>query len=101
MGFDDGADVGSQLRILLFTALPAARGEVLQAAQAVLQFVQTLLDRLAAPAEAALGLAGAAAAERRGHLGLEQAALVSGEASGPRSNQGVVWRGGVVHQNSP
>src|SRR5512135_3016641 len=101
MGFDDGADVGGQLRVLLLATLPAARGEVLQAAQAVLQFVQTLLHRLPAPAEASLGLAGAAAAQRRGHLGLEQAALVSGEASGPRPDQGVVWRDAVVHHHGP
>jgi hypothetical protein len=40
MGLDDGADVGGQLRVLLFTPLPAARGEVLQAAEAVLLFVR-------------------------------------------------------------
>src|SRR3954466_13052436 len=101
MGFDDGADVGGQLRVLLFAPLPAPRGEVLQAAQAVLQFVQTLLHRLAAPAEASLGLSGAAAAKRRGHLGLEQASLVSGEASSPGSDQGIVLRGGIVHPNGP
>src|SRR5512142_3369702 len=72
---DDGADLGGPLRVLLFAALPAACGEVLQAADPVLSFVQSLLDRLTAPAEASLGLAGAAAAERRGHLGLAQAAL--------------------------
>ena len=101
MGFDEGADVGGQLRVLLFAALPAACGEVLQAAQAVPQFVETLLNRLASPAEASLGLAGAAAAQRRGHLGLEQAALVSGEASGSRPDQGFELRDGVVHQDGP
>src|SRR5215471_779493 len=101
MGFDDGADVGGQLRVFLFAALPAARGEVLQAAQAVLPFVQSLLDRLTAPAEASLGVAGAAAAQRRGDLGLERAALVSGEASGPRTDQGVVLLNGVFHHGGP
>src|SRR5512135_2174117 len=40
-------------------------------------------------------------AERRGDLGLEQAALVSGEASGPRPNQGVILLNGVVHHGGP
>src|SRR5512144_2932703 len=88
MGLDDGADVGGQLWILLFAALPAACGEILQAADPMLEFVQSLVDRLASPAEASLSLAGAAAAQRRGHLGLEQATLVSGEASGSRPDQG-------------
>src|SRR5512135_2009334 len=86
---------------LLLAALPAARGEVLQAPHAVLLFVQSLLDRLASPAEASLDSAGAATAERRGHLGLERAALVSGEASGPRPNQGVILLNGVVHHGGP
>src|SRR5512142_1059115 len=101
VGLDDGADIGGQLWVLLLAALPAARGEVLQALHAVLLFVQSLLDRLASPAEASLDLAGAATAERRGDLGLEQAALVSGEASGPRPNQGVILLNGVVHHGGP
>ena len=84
-----------------FAPLPAARGEVLQAAHAVLLLVQSLLDRLASPAEAVLGLAGAAAAQCRGHLGLEQAALVSGQPPGPRPNQGVVLLDGVFHHSGP
>src|SRR5512135_835534 len=101
VGLDDGAEIGGQVWVLLLAALPAARGEVLQAPHAVLLFVQSLLDRLASPAEASLDLAGAATAERRGHLGLEQAALVSGEASGPRPNQGVILLNGVVHHGGP
>src|SRR5205823_9351918 len=97
MGLDDGADVGGESWILLFAALPAARGEVLQAAHPVLLLVQSLLDRLASPAEASLDLAGATPAERGGDLGLEQAALVSGQASGPRSDQGVVLLHGDVY----
>src|SRR5512135_2206961 len=97
MRFDDGADVGRQLRVLRFAALPTSRGEVFQAAHAVLLFVQSRLDRLASPTEASLGLAGTAAAQRRGHLGLEQAALISREATGPRPDQGVVLLNGVVH----
>src|SRR5512135_502766 len=101
VGLDDGAEIGGQVWVLLLAALPAARGEVLQAPHAVLLFVQSLLDRLASPAEASLDLAGAATAERRGHLGLERAALVSGEASGPRPNQGVILLNGVVHHGGP
>ena len=83
MGLDDGADVGGQSRVLVLAALPAARGEVLQAADAVMALVQPLLDGLAPPAEASLGLAGVAAAELGGDLGLERAALVSGERLAP------------------
>src|SRR3954454_15725369 len=101
MGLDDGADVGGQLRVLLLAAPPAARGEVLQAADPVMRLVQPLLDGVASPAEASLGLAGAAVAEHRGHLGLEQAALVSGEATGPRPNQGVELLNGMVHRCGP
>ena len=67
----------------------------------VLQLVQSLLDRLASPAEAAFGLAGVAAAQFGGHLGLEQAALVSGQPSGPRPNQGVEAFDGVFHEGGP
>ena len=101
VGLDDGADVGGQLRVLLLAALPAARGEVLQAADAVMALVQPLLDGLASPAEAAFGLAGVAAAQFRGDLGLEQAALVSGEPSGPRADQGVDVLDGVFHHSGP
>src|SRR5512132_641838 len=101
MRCDEGADVGRQLRVLRFAALPTSRGEVFQAAHAVLLFVPSRLDRLASPTEASLGLAGTAAAQRRGHLGLEQAALISREATGPRPDQGVVLLNGVVHHGGP
>src|SRR4249920_379218 len=101
MRVDKRTDVGGPLRILLFAALPAARDKVLQAAHPVLPFVQSLRDRLAPPAEASLGWAGAAAAQRRDHLGLEQAALGSGEVSGPRSDQVVILFHGVVHHSGP
>jgi hypothetical protein len=83
VGLDDRADVRRQLRVLLFAALPAARREVLQAADPVVALVQSLLDGLTPPAEAPLGLAGVAAAQFGGDLGQERAALVSGEPSGP------------------
>src|SRR3954470_19326073 len=101
MGLDDGADVGGQSRVLVFAAPSAARREVLQAADPVLLLVQPLLDRVASPAEASLGLAGAAAAEHGSDLGLEQAALVSGEAPGPGPDQGVVLLNRVIHSSGP
>jgi hypothetical protein len=82
VGLDDGADVGRQLRVLLFAALPATRGEVLAAAHPVLPLMQSRLDGVASPAEASFGLAGDAAAQSGGHLGLEQAALMPCETSG-------------------
>jgi hypothetical protein len=101
VGLDDGVDVGRQSRVLLFAALPAPRGEVLQAAHAVMLFVESLLDRLASPAEAVLGLPGVAAAQCRDHLGLEQAALVSGQPPRPRPNQGIILLNGVFHHSGP
>src|SRR4051794_3674615 len=101
MGLNDGADVGGESGVLLLAALPATRGEVLQATDAVMLLVESLLDRLASPAEAVLGLAGVAAAECRDDLGLERAALVSGEPSGPRPNQGVILLDGDFHHSGP
>jgi hypothetical protein len=83
VGLDDGADVGGQLRVLVFATLSAASGEVLQAADPVMAFLQSLLDGLASPSEASLGLAGVGGAEFDGDLGLEGAALVAGKATGP------------------
>ncbi len=48
----------------------------------------------------AFSLAGIPAAQRRGDLGLEQATLVTREASGPRPNQGVVSLDRVFHRGS-
>ena len=61
----------------------AASREVFQAADAVMAFLQSLLDSLASPSEASFGLASVAAAEFDGDLGLEGAALVTGKATGP------------------
>jgi len=44
--------------------------------------VQTLLEGVSSPSEAALGLAGTAVAEGQADLGLEQSALEAGEALG-------------------
>src|SRR5512135_352109 len=101
MRFDDRPDVRRQLWVLLFAALSAPRGEVLPAAHPVLQFVQSRLDGVASPTEASFGLAGAAAAQFHGHFGLEQSALVSGEASGSGTNQGVEALDGVIHHGGP
>ena len=101
MGLHDRADVGRQLRVLLFAAPPTSRGEVLQTAHPLTRLVQSLLDRLASPAEASFGLSGTAVAQFRSHLGLEQAALVSGQSSGTRTKQGINAGGGRVHERDP
>ena len=75
--------------------------EVLQAADPGVAFVQPLLDGLAPPAEASFGLAGIAAAELDGDLGLEGAALVSGEPAGPGADQCVEEFDGVFHEGGP
>ncbi len=101
VGLDDGADVGRQLRVLLLAALSAARREVLRAADPVVALLQSLRDGLTPPAEATFGLAGVAAAQFGGDLGLEGTALVSGEPSGPGPDQGVEARDGVFHEGPP
>src|SRR3982750_4674982 len=83
VGFDDRADVRRKLRVLFFTSLSAACREVLQAADSVMTLVQSLRDGLTPPAEASFRVAGVAAAQFGGDLGLDRAALVSGEPSGP------------------
>jgi hypothetical protein len=101
MGLDDHADVCSQLRVLLFTSQPTSRHEILQTAHPLTSLVQSLQDRFSSPPEASLGLAGAAITEFRGHLGHEQPALVSGQPSGSRTDQGVEALGGSFHDGSP
>jgi hypothetical protein len=101
MRFDDRAEIGRQLRVLLFAALPASRREVLPATHPVVEFVESLLDGVASPTEASFGQAGAAAAELVGHLGLEQSALVSCETSGARLDQGLEAFDGVFHEGDP
>ena len=101
MGFHDRADVRRQLRVLVFAPPTASRGEVLQAAHPLMRLVQSLLDRLASPAEAPFGQSGTAAAQFRSHLGLEQAALVSGQSSRPRTKQGVEALDGPFHDGCP
>src|SRR5512135_1026177 len=97
MGLDDGANVSRQAWVLLFATLSAPRGEVLQATHPVMKLVQSRLDRIASPAEASFGLAGVTAAQFGGDLGQEQAALMSGQPSGSRPNQGLEARDGVFH----
>src|SRR5271168_1029853 len=101
MGFHDRADVLGQLRILLFATRPASCGEVLHTAHLRSRLVQSLLDRLASPAKASFGLAGAAPAEFPSHLGHEQSALISCEPSGTRTNQGVDALNGSFHDCCP
>ncbi len=93
MGFHDGADIGRQLRVLVLAARPAACGKILQTADALLRLVQSFLDRLMPPAEAAFGFAGAAVAEFGGDLGEEQPSRVSGQALGTGTKQ-------VIHSGS-
>jgi hypothetical protein len=63
--------------------------------------MEPLLHGLASPAEASFGQSGAAAAEFGGDLGLEESALVSGEASGGGTDQGVEAFAGFVHGGGP
>ena len=48
-----------------------------------MKLVQSILDRVASPAKASIGLAGGTAAQFGGHLGEEQSALVSGRRLAP------------------
>src|SRR3954466_15174042 len=98
---DHGADVGRQLRVLDLARDGALGGEVLDTAQAGAGLVQARLDAVTAPAEAALGGAGAAATEGVGDLGLGEAALVPPEALGRRANQVVVPLSWMVHPRYP
>ena len=77
------ANIGRQLRVLVFAPLSGACGEVFQASDPVVAFLQSLLDGLTSPSEASFGLASTALAEFGGDLGLERAALVSGKTLGP------------------
>src|SRR6516164_9746365 len=98
---DHGADVGRQLRVFDFARDGALGGEVLDTAEAGAGLVDALLDAVTAPAEAALGGAGAATTKGVGDLGLEQAALVPPEPMGRRANQAVVLLAWMVHRGYP
>src|SRR3954464_16046844 len=63
MRLDHGTDVGGQLRVFDLARYGALGGEVLDTAEAGAGLVQPLLHAATAPAEAALGGAGAAATE--------------------------------------
>ena len=101
MRLDDRADVGGESGVLLLAALAALGGEVLPAAHPGAQLVEPLLDRIASPAEASFGQARATAAELGGDLGLEESALVSGEASGAGADQSIEAFTGFVHGSGP
>src|SRR3954447_9550399 len=99
---DHGADVGGQLRVLDFAREGALGGEILETPQAGVGLVEALLDAVPAPAEAALGGAGAAPTQDLGDLGLERAALVPLEPLGRRADQAVVLlRAWSVHPGYP
>jgi hypothetical protein len=95
---DEVADVLGALRLFLLPAGPATSGEVLDTADALPAFVQALADGVAPLAEAPFRLAGVAAAQLSGDLGLEQAALVPLEVSRRRADQLVVGFGSSGHQ---
>src|SRR5271167_3699035 len=101
MGLDDRTDVRSQLRVLLFATQPTSRDEILETAHPLTSLVQSLQNRVSSPPEASFGLAGAASTEFRGHLGHVQPALVSGQPSGSRTDQGIEALGGSFHDGSP
>src|SRR5260370_17443196 len=101
MGFSVPAAVLRQLRILLFATRPASCGEVLQTAHPPTRLKQSLLNRGASPAKASFGLAGAAAAEFRSHLGYEQSALIPCKPSGTRTNQDIDALDGSFHNCCP
>ena len=101
MGLDDYTDVRSQLRVLLFATQPTSGDEILKTAHSLISLVQSLQNRFSSPPEASFGLAGAAFTEFPGHLGHEQPALVSGQSSGSRTDQGVEALGGFFHDGSP
>src|SRR5271157_4373556 len=101
MGLDDRTDVRSQLRVPLFATQPTSRNEILETAHPLTSLVQSLQNRVSSPPEASFCLAGAASTEFRGHLGHVQPALVSGQPSGSRTDQGVEALGGSFHDCSP
>src|ERR1700722_15177321 len=94
---DDGPDVSAQLRVFVLGALAALGDEVLHAADASLSLVQSGVNRVAAPAEAAFSLAGAAVTQSGGDFGSEQAALMALEAAGGGADQVVERLCGGVH----
>src|SRR5438128_1491676 len=97
MGFHDRADVGRQLRVLVLAPPTASRGEVLQTPHPLMRLVQSLLDSVTSPAEASFGQSSTTRTQFRSYLSLEQAALVTGQSSRPRTKQGVVVVCGEFH----
>jgi hypothetical protein len=98
---DDGPDVRRQLGVLLLAAQSSPGGEVFHATDVLTRLVQSLVDRVATPAETSLGLAGVAGTQLGGDLGLEQAAWIPFEALGSRTDQALVLLGGSVHKGCP
>src|SRR3954463_710468 len=98
---DHGADVGGQSGVLDLARDGALGGEILETPQAGVGLGEPLLDAVPAPAEAALGGAGAAPTKGVGDLGLEQAALVPPEPLGRRANQAVVLLTWMIHPGYP
>jgi len=98
-GLDHVPDVGRQSGVgVLRPGSPAGR-EVLHAPDAGGQLVQAGVHGVPAPAEPALGLAGTPTTQGNGHLGLEQALLVTGQAIGGPLQESVGRLDGVVHDS--
>jgi hypothetical protein len=85
--FDDAANVGGQLGILLFPTWPGAGGEVFQTANARLPFAQSLGDGASSPAEPRFGLTGTGPAERLRGFGHKEPALMAFETLGGVANE--------------
>jgi hypothetical protein len=95
--FDQLANIRSPLGVAVFPTGTGAGREVLQTANALTQFVQSLIDGLAAPPEAPFRLAGVAAAPFEGDFGEAQSPLMTREALGSPLQQRIDSSLGVVH----
>jgi hypothetical protein len=82
VGFDQFANVVSQLRVVGFGGVSSAIGVPIEAGDSGAQFVETELDGLAPPAEDAFGLTRVAVEVIAGDLGLEASSLGTGQKSG-------------------
>src|SRR5271155_2029960 len=99
MRFHDGANVLSQLRVLLFQARSAPRCKVLQATHTLPKFMKSLVDRAAAPAKPAFRFACIAIAQLERHFRHEQTPLVSFQTPGSLLKQQLVTIHRVFHDS--
>lgn len=94
--FDPRATIRSPLGVAVFPTGPGVGRDVLQTANALTPFVQSLSEGLAAPPEASFRWAGVAAAPFAGDFGEDQSPWMSGEALGSPLPQRLDSRLGVV-----